>query len=134
MKVVINNCFGGFGLSNEGFELYLNKKGIKFFKEGEGEFLTHYYSVEPEKYREMQEKWFAEDRNYKRINETGWYLSDRDIKRDDPILIEVIKELKKKANGICANLKIVKIPDNIEYEISEYDGLETVEEKHRSWS
>ena len=29
MKVVINRCFGGFGLSDEAIELYAEKKGIK---------------------------------------------------------------------------------------------------------
>ena len=44
-----------------------------------------------------------------------------------------MKKLGNKANGTCSELKIVEIPDGIEFELSEYDGLETVEEKHRSW-
>ena len=44
-----------------------------------------------------------------------------------------MKELGNKANGRYSELKIVEIPDGIEWEISEYDGLETVEEKHRNW-
>jgi len=50
------------------------------------------------------------------------------------LLIKVVKKLGKKASGFCANLKIVKIPDDIEYKIEEYDGLESVEEKHKSWN
>ena len=71
--------------------------------------------------------------------ETTWkdlkesYFSERDIPRNDTDLVEVVESLKDKANGSCASLSIVKIPDGIEWEISEYDGLETVEEKHRSW-
>ena len=71
--------------------------------------------------------------------ETTWedlkesYFSERDIPRNDTDLVEVVESLKDKANGSCAILSIVKIPDGIEWEISEYDGLETVEEKHRSW-
>ena len=29
-RIVINKCFGGFGLSDEAFEYYLNLKGIKY--------------------------------------------------------------------------------------------------------
>ena len=30
-------------------------------------------------------------------------------------------------------MKVVEIPDDISWEISDYDGWETVEEIHRSW-
>jgi hypothetical protein len=62
------------------------------------------------------------------------YWSQYDLKRDDPILIQVVKELGKEANGSCAELEIVEIPDGINWEIDEYDGMERVEEAHRSWS
>ena len=58
---------------------------------------------------------------------------DRDIERTDPILIQVVKELKDKASGDCARLRIVEIPDGIEYEIDDYDGQESIHEVHRSW-
>jgi len=56
-----------------------------------------------------------------------------DISRDDPVLIEVIEELGDAANGDHAELAIVEIPDDVEWEISEYDGSEHVAEKHRVW-
>ncbi len=56
-----------------------------------------------------------------------------DIKRDDPDLIEVIEELGPMAYGDCAELKIVKIPDDVEWGIEEYDGIEWVSELHRTW-
>lgn len=61
------------------------------------------------------------------------YFRPNDIPRNDSDLIEVVELFKDKANGKCASLSIAKIPDDVEWEISEYDGLETVEEKHRSW-
>lgn len=33
MKVAINRCFGGFGISDEAFEKLLQRKGIAFEKE-----------------------------------------------------------------------------------------------------
>ena len=41
--------------------------------------------------------------------------------------------MKEKANGPCASLEIVQIPDDVEYEIDEYDGSESIHEVHRSW-
>jgi len=31
-------------------------------------------------------------------------------------------------------LKIIEIPEDVDWEVDEYDGLETIHEKHRSWS
>ena len=54
--------------------------------------------------------------------------------RDDPALVKTVMDLGKKANGKHAELKIVEIPDDVDWEITEYDGLEQVEEKHRIWT
>jgi len=132
-EIVINDCFGGFGLSDEAFELYLNKKGIKFYKGKKKFFGNSYYTVPEKKYKRLSKKWREEDGDYGRINAKNWYLSCRDIKRDDPVLVEVVKLLKKKANGFCAGLKIVKIPADVDFGIDEYDGLESIHEIHRSW-
>ena len=59
---------------------------------------------------------------------------DKDVERDDPILIKVIDELGEEANGDCAVLHIVSIPDDVKWEIEEYDGVEWVSEVHRTWS
>ncbi len=65
------------------------------------------------------------------ITDTNWY--DRDVARDDPYLIQTIKELGEAANTRFCTLKIVEIPAEVEWEIAEYDGLEWVAEKHRTW-
>jgi hypothetical protein len=44
-----------------------------------------------------------------------------------------VETLGEKANGSFAELKIVEVPDYIDWVINEYDGLESVEEKHQSW-
>jgi hypothetical protein len=37
------------------------------------------------------------------------------------------------ANGRFSELKVVDIPDDVEWQIDEYDDLEWVAEKHRTW-
>lgn len=58
---------------------------------------------------------------------------DRNIPRDDPFLIQIIEQLDHDADGSCAALKIVEIPDGVAWEIEEYDGKEHVAEQHRTW-
>lgn len=65
------------------------------------------------------------------ITDSNWY--DRDIARDDPYLIQVINELGEQANSRFCTLKIVEVPADVEWTIEEYDGLEWVAEKHRTW-
>lgn len=55
--------------------------------------------------------------------------SGRNLSRTDPVLIQVIEELGKAADGRRANLVIVELPPGTEYRIEEYDGLESVETK-----
>jgi hypothetical protein len=59
--------------------------------------------------------------------------NDRDIPRDDPYLIQSIRELGEAANTRFCTLKIVEIPEDVKWEIAEYDGREWVAERHRTW-
>jgi hypothetical protein len=45
-----------------------------------------------------------------------------------------VESLGALANGYCAELKVVEIPDGVEWSIHEYDGSEWVAEAHRTWS
>lgn len=50
-----------------------------------------------------------------------------DIDRQDPVLIEKVKENPKWVSGRLANLKVVDIPDkSTDWVIDEYDGLERI--------
>ena len=55
--------------------------------------------------------------------EHWWY---GDVKRDDPVLAQVVEELGEGANSSHAYLNIREIPEGTLYRIEEYDGLETV--------
>jgi len=92
MKVVINKCHGGFGLSKEAENKYKELAGI---------------------------------------SNPNFY--DRSIARDDEHLIAVVELLGSAADSRYSELKIVDIPEDVDWYIEEYDGLEWVAEKHRTW-
>lgn len=61
-------------------------------------------------------------------------VQEYDIPRDDPYLVQVVRELGDNANGLDAELRIVTIPDDVvDWYIHDYDGLEEIHEAHRSW-
>ena len=62
-----------------------------------------------------------------------YFFYERDLDRDDKTLVQVVKELGKDANGRHANLEVVEIPDDVEWCLEEYDGIEWVAEQHRTW-
>ena len=95
MKIVINDCYGGFGLSKEAYD---------------------FMGIECERFTSLV-----------------YYSKTYEPSRDDPKLVECDETLGKRASGTFANLKVVEIPDGIEWEIEDYDGMETVVEKHRRW-
>jgi hypothetical protein len=92
-RIVINDCYGGFGLSEEATQRYKELAGI-----------------------------------------TNGDWSYYDVVRDDPYLVQVVRELGHRANGAHASLKIVEVPAGVEWHVAEYDGNEWVAENHRSWS
>lgn len=118
MKVVINACYGGFNLSEQAFEMLMARKGVSFEKEYSGSKImgSHYYQPG-------------------HVGDNAYYISERNYCEDraDPDLVAVVEELKDEANGLCAELKIVQIPSDVEWHIAEYDGLEWVAENHRTW-
>ena len=56
------------------------------------------------------------------------------IPRDDQMLAQVVEELGVDANGFCAELKVVAIPDDVRWEIRSVEGQEQVSEVHRTWA
>ena len=87
-KVVINKCFGGFGLSKEALNL-LRQESDSFY----------------------------------------WM----DDKRTDSLLVEVVEELGERASGEYAKLKVVELPEDVQWSIRERDGNEWIAENHRTW-
>lgn len=140
MKIVINKCFGGFGLSYEAIMLYAKLKKFKLYaftekrdKEGKINF-NIFEKYNPKKHKasfiHYSKKPLCKNGKYVKLS----YFSEHDIDRTDNCLIRAVEQLGEKANGDYAELKIIEIPDGINYEISEYDGIESIEECHNSWS
>jgi hypothetical protein len=53
--------------------------------------------------------------------------------RIDPVLIDIIEKIGSKASSPNADLRIIEIPDGVDWIIQDYDGIEWVAEKHRIW-
>lgn len=126
-KVVINSCYGEFGLSYVALMRLRemgNEHALKEVAPGES------YSKN-EKCGANVVKLDFRSKNLNDFTNTDFL---RDIPRDDPQFIQVVEELGSKANGQYAELKIVEIPDDVEWEIEEYDGNEHIAESHRTWS
>lgn len=152
MKVVINKCYGGFSLSPLAVKRMAELQGKPcyfFVNEGlykrtpselppENTFLWSAYTVpNPDEVATSQLNWASMTQDEKKRSNEEWSsitLENRNIERNDPILVRVIEELGEKANGRCADLKIVEIPDDVKWEISEYDGLEHVAQVHQTWA
>ncbi len=137
-KVVINVCFGGFGLSHEAILHYAKLKGLTVYpEEGKFKFIT-YWTVPPnERMQPLPEPWILnpiEDRIAYNKKNSEEIICQYDIPRNDPALVQTIEELGDVANGKYAELKIVEIPDNVEWQIEEYGGTEHVAQKHETWS
>lgn len=130
MKVAINRCWGGFGLSKKAVLRYCEIKGIKLYPDDSQRLFTLYYLVPKDEYKKVH-KSDQEKGNYQESNKLCF--SESDIERNDPVLIQVIEELGKEANGAYAEIVVIDIPDGIKYTIDEYDGQESIHEEHRSW-
>jgi len=132
IAVVINTCFGGFGLSQEAIlELYkMNAPGIKV------ETPKEYFGVD---WEEKMADTIKRKAFYGSIIYEGKILADEydyahGHLRADPKLVKVVRKMKDKSWGPYAELKIVRIPADVKWEVEEYDGMEHIAECHKTWS
>ena len=120
MKVVINKCFGGFGLSHEGVMRYAELSGMNLIVVEQEDIPEELKDVIPKKYYLNE---IADDN----------YWTYYDLPRKCPYLVQTVEELANVSYGVHAELKVIEIPDDVDWEIQEYDGVEWVAEKHRRW-
>ena len=106
-RIVINSKVGSFDVSKKAFYLLLERgsEGAK-----------------------------KEQINIGNLSDDWKYYSCYFLKRDDPLLIEVITELGEEASTRYSQHKIIEIPDNVEWYIYQgEDGREAIHEQHRTW-
>ena len=158
MKIVINKCYGGFGLSPKAIQEWakLKNRECYFFDNKKNEEKIDFDVYNPISLEEAKTSFFFSAFDIPNPNEILKYkklwgemtkkekqkannlnrkhsITYSDIERTDPDLIAVVEKLGEEADGSCAELKVVEIPDNIEWTIEEYDGQEWVAEVHETW-
>ena len=114
-EIVINKCYGGFSLSHKAELLYLKLAMIDYTT------TDRISRDETERYGSLI-----------LIDDVEW--SGKEISRDDPVLVAVVKRLSNSSWGKYSELKIVKIPADVQWQVDTYDGREWVAEAHRRWS
>ena len=138
MYIVINDKYGGFGLSIKGLYHYcLKKYGQAYLYKSDTESNLAYqvpYSDNITGIHTIQYYVSPEDHKDGVDINTIPCVSHWDMERNDPALVATVRELGEEANDEYARLKVVEIPDDVNWYIEEYDGMETIHEKHRSWS
>jgi hypothetical protein len=137
-KIVVNACYGGFGISAAGMLRYAEIKGITLYPEPSEFSMMTYYTVPAEQRTEplSSEQWQAATTE-QRMAHNDVYSSQTlhcaDIARDDPALVQMVEELGAAAADHFAELRIADVPDDVKWTIEEYDGQEWVAEVHRTW-
>lgn len=141
-KVILNKCFGGFDVSPKAYQLYAMYKGY-----------SHLYKYQPDlslnntTYKLVDlfdehlvcfyvTKYFGKEISKNDIPKEDWekhilYLNDDN--REDDILIKVVEELGDEASGRFGELVVVRIPDDLDYVIDNYDGVETLHARVETW-
>lgn len=127
-KIVYNADYGGFSLSHEAIIRYAEIKGITLYPHIEERFgMTSYYLCAPDEWMRIN----AEEANgpvkpgrFERSN--ALYFSDRELERNDLVLVQVIEELGDASSGRGAKLRIAEVRAGTRYRIDEYDGWESV--------
>lgn len=133
-KVVINACYGRFGLSARAIERYIELKyntSAFFYEIGYNEDYTERLLTKfsPEIIDNLKSEFLVlkEDLGEQIEDKFNYEFYDiYNIVRHDPILIQVVEELGELANGLFANLKIEEVKGN-KYHIYDYDGMEQLE-------
>lgn len=131
--VVINVCYGGFGLSEAAIRRYAEIKGLTLYPEESrvSGWLTTWWIVPTSERIGIipTDDWYSAslaDRQASNRAYDKFVLTPSDIDREDPALVQVVEELGAAASGPHAKLVIQDLDRGTAYAIDEYDGLESL--------
>lgn len=160
MKIVINRKFGGFGISDLAAIEYCKRKNNGnvyiyadfLFVKGKD------YASSDDDYKKLakvDEEFVRNINKYQPLKCIDFYYSmidygdvvmKRDVldsnkafrrgidfERTDPTLVSVVEDLGEQASYSYSKLCVVEIPDDVDWYIEDYDGMETIHERHRVW-
>ncbi len=134
--MILNKCFGGFVVSGKCYDLYAKKKGIvlhKYLPEEDGDDFVKVTGERKEVFTRYTTKDYGDRVKVEKFDWRTCIQLDGAY-RTDGALIECIEELGDEASveGF-SELRIVEVPDDLNYVVDEYDGLETLHEAVRTW-
>ena len=136
-KVILNKCYGTFDVSYIAYKRYCEKKHLPLFvyKMSIDTGSIAYEKVKGlDKFIDAFTYYFTKDygdRLTELPKDNHLYLDSEN--REDPVLIEVVEELGEKASSSFSDLVVVEIPDDLDYVIDNYDGIETLHQKVQEW-
>lgn len=119
MKVVINTSRMGFNLSHKAIERFAELEGLEVTKLESPIYRNFYYYVIYESGRQVNVNGMIRDNHEYRTNEN---------------LVKVIEELGTEASSFASCIKVVEIPDEVNFYIASEDDAEEIHEVHRVWS
>lgn len=136
MKVILNKCYGGFGLSPVAAMMYAKKKGVTLYPYnyyGPNHFKFIKNISDCDRVDFFFTKYYGDTVHRNCIDWTAMWYPGKNEMREDLDLIQIVEELGEKADGWCSRLKVVEIPDSLDYIIDDYDGIETLHENVQTW-
>lgn len=107
MKVVINDEYGGFGMSDEAEQAYAERKGIRLYSE-------------PSRYFDGHTNFYLDEARTQEF-------TAHDLCRFDPDLVAVVEELGTDANDGLSRLIVVDVPAGSRFRIADTEGKEEIE-------
>ena len=134
MKIILNKQSDGiFSVSDKGYRLYCEKIGKTAYLYNEYKYdMGYLYRIDNDTDKDNRHyvccvkdygKYFVKESELK--EKDILYLS-ADEYRENPILVEVVEELGKEASDKYSDLRVINIPDNVDYTIDTQNGVETL--------
>jgi hypothetical protein len=137
MRVVINDCYGGFEISPEA-AIWLYERG---YDDGEFKIPVGAYFGNDDHSKQL-EQWnlFLKGSLGERPLDLTCFTPDgrhvlqfKPLDRAHPLLVECVLTLGVRASGRLANLVVIEIPNGVQFTIEERGGNEWISEVHRTW-